>query len=91
MSVEDFGRACERLSQEGFEVRKAEYDDQAFGSWFIDFSIGKRGMRRVIWDGKDGWLVLQAHRDNAWKDLWIARDRKQQTLERAISEIQAAF
>lgn len=90
MNVEDFALACARFNREGFEVRRAECDDRIFGSWTIDFSLGKRGTRRLIWDGTDGWLILQVRRDDTWKDVWIARDRADQTVERTISEIHAA-
>jgi hypothetical protein len=91
MNVEDFALACTRLTSEGFEVRKAQYDERAFGSWFIELSAGKRGVVRLTWDGKDSSLVLQAHHDGAWEDLWIAGDRVDQSLDRAVSEMHAVL
>jgi hypothetical protein len=86
MKLDVFAEACQRLASGGFGVDKAQYDDQVFGSWFIELSDA----RRIVWDGKEALLRVQARRGTEWQDLWIERDRAEQTVGRAMQELRAA-
>ena len=88
MQLNDFCAICERLAGEGVQVDKAQYDGLTFGSWYIEISADGRPARRLIWDGREGWLLLQS-RDakSRWKDEWMGRDPEQQTVEQAITRL----
>ena len=62
MTLEDFTRSCEALTERGFTVEKAEYWHEAFGSWSIQFSSNKASPHLLTWDGRDGWLILKSQR-----------------------------
>jgi hypothetical protein len=62
MTLNDFARSCEALAERGFTVEKAEYCDEAFGSWSIQFSLEDVPPHLLTWDGRDGWLILQCQR-----------------------------
>jgi hypothetical protein len=67
----------------GSELREIQYDWQAFGSWYITLK-GEKGFVRVVWDGKEGILVVQTPLDRdrrEWRDLWTGREAAEQTLE----------
>jgi hypothetical protein len=59
MTLNDFTRSIATLAERGFTVEKADYRDEAFGSWSIQFSSERVRPRLVIWDGRDRWLILQ--------------------------------
>lgn len=42
-----------------------EYNDLSFGSWFIEIS----GRKRIVYNGRDYWLILQAKRNSEWEDI----------------------
>ncbi len=44
-------------------VKKSEFNDEAFGSWLIEF-----GNKRIVYDGKDSVLILQNRNLGNWKD-----------------------
>lgn len=73
------------------KVCEAQYDAGAFGSWYL--TVATKPRLRIVWDGKDGWLTVQQETDdvfagmNVWIDLWIAKDRSNQTPERAVDEL----
>lgn len=48
------------------EVEQKEYNDKAFGSWFI-----KRQDKRMVYDGKDSWLIFQAKTEDGWTDIEV--------------------
>lgn len=62
MTLKDFERSCETLTERGFTVEKAEYLHEAFGSWSLQFSSKSVPSHLLIWDGRDGWLILQSQR-----------------------------
>jgi hypothetical protein len=67
----------------GCELLSIQYDQQHFGSWFITVR-GKAGTARVVWDGKEGSLILQtpSHENrNEWRDSGIPEEVAEQTLE----------
>lgn len=80
LDVIDVALLVRRLGGELAEIR---YDRQAFGGWSITWK-GDKAFVRLVWDGKDGILVIQAPSDRArseWRDIWIGREAAEQTLE----------
>jgi hypothetical protein len=76
-----------------FAVLKFAWDGQAFGTWFV--VLKKRRVFRVLWDGRNGWLFVQldpnAHgtrTSEKWQDQWVARSSNEQTVEKAIAEME---
>ncbi|MCO4293927.1 hypothetical protein NF867_13765 [Solitalea sp. MAHUQ-68] len=49
-------------------VKTKEYNDKAFGSWFIESQN-----KRLVYDGKDSWLIFQTKSTNGWTDIEIIR------------------
>lgn len=45
------------------QITKAEYNDQAFGSWLVEL-----GNKRIVLDGKDFTLFFQLKDDQNWED-----------------------
>jgi len=43
------------------EIIKQEYNEQAFGSWFIEFRN-----KRIVYDGRDYWLLIQTRNIEQW-------------------------
>jgi hypothetical protein len=62
MTLNDFAQSCETLAQRGFTVERAEYWNEAFGSWSIQFSSKSVPQHLLSWDGRDRWLILQCER-----------------------------
>jgi hypothetical protein len=91
MNQSDFQRLQQLLSVNGFPILEANYSRDSFGSWHVTLSTTPR--RRVIWDGKDGWLILQEKTeerfgdDFVWRDLWIERTPADQTCEPAVEAL----
>lgn len=46
-----------------------EYNDNAFGSWFIEFKS-----ERLLYDGKDSCLILQVKSNKDWIDKKIIKN-----------------
>lgn len=81
-----FEQFRERLRDAGLNERAAHYDDASFGSWYIEIEA-KRSLR-VVWDGKDGWLILQGKNvEGGWEDLWIAKTEAEQTPSAIVHHI----
>ena len=79
------------LAQEGLTEIDARHDEQAFGSWSID--LEHTPPLRVLWDGKEGWALIQWKTDKTWQglpvwdDLWVERngdDASPEALRRAM-------
>ena len=54
--------AVQKLSDE--DIRNKEYNDKVFGSWFIE-----RQDKRLVYDGKDSWLIFQTKTKADWTDI----------------------
>ena len=78
------------LSASGLTPRSHRYEDSVFGSWWIE--VDANPLLRIIWDGKDGWAVVQCAGkgrradENAWEDSWIGRKPEEQTPARLVRE-----
>jgi hypothetical protein len=91
MNVDAFESAEHLLTRAGFAVTEAHYHAQDFGSWDV---VAEATLRvRIVWDGRDGWLIVQRQSDESpnsppeWTDVWIERDRARQTLANAILKL----
>jgi hypothetical protein len=91
MNVTEFQRAVALLRERGESIRSQEYREREFGSWYVVVSV--KPARRLVWDGKDGWYVVEeetSERFNGlpvWRDLWIDRHPKIQSLEKAVDAL----
>lgn len=57
-----YNLAVQKLSDK--EIKNKEYNDKAFGSWFIE-----RQDKRLVYDGKDSWLIFQTKIKSDWTDI----------------------
>ena len=97
MSQRLFQRTRDLLTAAGLSVEDAQCSPESFGSWYITVATTPR--RRIVWDGKDGWLYVQQQEEElrssgsssagteTWDDLWIARDQADQTPEIAVAKL----
>jgi hypothetical protein len=71
----------------------AEGELGAFGSWLVAIEHSPR--LRVVWDGKDGWAVIQLQTDElfagrpVWKDIWIGTTSEDQTPHGIVRALQS--
>lgn len=47
-------------------ITDREYNDKAFGNWFIEC-----GDKRVVYNGKDYYLISQLRQNNDWFDVML--------------------
>jgi hypothetical protein len=92
MNETDFQQMQILLKQQGRIVNGAEYSPEFFGSWWL--SVATTPQLRVIWDGKEGMVVIQEKTDEMygnspiWKTLWTSRDPKDQVLSCVLAKFQ---
>lgn len=58
--------AVQKLSDK--DIKNKEYNDKVFGSWFIE-----RQDKRLVYDGKDSWLIFQTKTKGDWTDIEIIK------------------
>jgi hypothetical protein len=86
MNEADFRETLGLLETAGHVVLSSRYDAAAFGSWFVEVEGEPRA--RVIWDGKDRWLIVQTARQGRdWKDSWIEKQASLQTPAQAVRKV----
>ncbi len=54
--------AVQKLSDK--DIKTKEYNDKVFGSWYIEGQD-----KRLVYDGKDSWLIFQTKTKGNWTDL----------------------
>lgn len=86
-----FERACNLLEEKGFTVIEAYYTFAAFGSWYVTVRTAPR--RRIVWDGKDGRLLVQCKTKKTfggqpiWDDLWEGSEGDSNVLDVAVRRL----
>ena len=96
MTFSDFCNVASMIAQRIHDPFEAHYDGRAFGSWQISVVAGRRPVR-LIWDGRDGWLVVQTAatvhspgRDAYdWQDEWVGKAATDQTPEAALARVES--
>ena len=88
MTEDDLRRSAEMFRHAGFSLEESRYDEECFGSWFIEVAREGLPKQRVVWDGKDGWLIVEAYASSgSWMDKWIGRKKSEQKPEVALSQL----
>jgi hypothetical protein len=80
------------LAERGFVEEETRYDEEAFGSWLI--SVDDKPRLRILWDGRDGWLIIQGELlrvrpDDPWTDLWIGKQPEDVTAAAVVMTLEA--
>ncbi len=67
----------ERLGTAGFKRVHEQEHPQAFGSREIVWA-GPTGVLRLVWDGKESWIILEARPSNGinWEELRLEKVRR---------------
>jgi hypothetical protein len=88
MNKETFDHVFKEVTDANYPIEKSEYNENAFGSWYICLNIAPR--RRLVWDGKEHWLVAEEETSenfkgvNKWKDIWIDRHPNNDSIQIGI-------
>jgi hypothetical protein len=79
------------LAEAGLSTSSQGVDGSAFGSWWVVVNVDPP--MRIVWDGKDGWLIVQRQTTElftdqpVWKDIWVGRDVADRRPERAVAVV----
>jgi hypothetical protein len=65
--MKEFDSMLASLNECSIPIKYSEYDENAFGSWYVE--IDSKPMYRVVHDGRDKTIVLEVHRNNEWNSL----------------------
>ena len=57
MSKNEFDDTCEQLVTARYGIVESNYNDSAFGSWYI--IIDTIPNRRIVWEGRDNMLIVE--------------------------------
>ena len=91
MDERDFHAIQALLRENGLALGLARYHPEAFGAWYVEVVVAPP--LRIVWDGRDGWLLVQVktsevlNGSDVWRDIWIEKERSQQTPERAVAKV----
>ena len=91
MNRSDFETMQRLLRDHGFVIGETQYSRESFGSWWVGVTTVPR--QRVLWDGKDGWLIVQEETNERfqdsfmWRDVWVAKESTGQSCEAALEQL----
>src|SRR5437764_15472616 len=75
------------LESLGFSLAVEHFDHYAFGSVYVEYRRGGKGIR-IIWDGKESALlahVSPAH-ENVWTDVETVAGNPSKPIDRALDD-----
>ena len=74
------------LKESNIQIKESEYDAQAFGSWYIE--IISSPPYRVVHDGRDKTIVLEASRNNEWSSIMYDKTKTgKHVIKRLVQEL----
>jgi len=91
MSESQYKNAVAMFQREFVDVEESGYRNEVFGSWWL--TVKSSPPIRLVWDGKEGWLVVQRQTDRmfngmpVWEDLWRAFEASERAIAEAVTHI----
>jgi hypothetical protein len=92
MDQTTFEQIMNSISSAGFVIETVEnHESNGFGSWYLVIRAEPR--HRIVWDGKDGWLLIEREIGPAmqgfaeWDTVWIGRDSREQSPTHVIAKL----
>ena len=91
MKVETFEIVKAKIIENGFTIVDSNYSDGAFGSWYV--TINSTPCRRVVWDGKESWLLVEQETDRefngskVWDSLCLLREANDSSIQDGLSAL----
>jgi hypothetical protein len=91
MTSQAFDKAQDLLTAAGLAIDEAKFYESVFGSWLV--SIGTDPRLRIIWDGKEGRLIVQRETSRVfsglrvWEDLWLECRPGPESIEEAVGQL----
>jgi hypothetical protein len=64
MNKNHFDKIIQTLKDNGYQLGNSEYNDQAFGSWWI--TINSKPPFRIVHDGRDKTICLEKYEKDEW-------------------------
>lgn len=65
--MKEYNSIIANLKKCSIPIKYSEYDDQAFGSWYVE--IQSIPLYRIVHDGRDKTIALEVSRNNEWNCL----------------------
>jgi hypothetical protein len=88
MTEEDFRRAQQLFLTAGYKIENSWYDEKLFGSWAIELTRDGLPKQQVVWDGKEGWLSVEAFASNGTRiDKWVGKKKSEQNPDAALAQL----
>lgn len=91
MNHEAFEETKKQILASGVSVADARYLPATFGSWHIAIQTDPRS--RIVWDGKDKWLVVEEETTEmfnglrVWKERWLVRNPNVEDMKTGIRKL----
>lgn len=78
----------ESLRAFDIKIAFAEYDEQAFGSWYIEIESNPK--YRIVHDGRDATIVLEVIKNYDWSCLLSDKTKSgKHVIEKLVRELNA--
>lgn len=91
MSSKEYDDAMKQLLGAGYNIVKSEYNDSAFGSWFI--TVNTTPSRRITWEGREKILRVEEETEELlngspiWKTLVTTKALQYDEIPISMNEI----
>jgi hypothetical protein len=95
MNKQAFEVVKQLATARGLKINGSQFDAPTFGSWWVELA-GSPPLR-VVWDGKDRWLIVARKTARVfsglavWEDLWVGREEREQSPEQALEHVCQSF
>ncbi|MGD8941040.1 MAG: hypothetical protein PVJ72_16765 [Gammaproteobacteria bacterium] len=74
------------LKELNIPIKETEFNEQAFGSWYIE--IESSPSYRVVHDGRDKTIVLEKSNNNEWSSVMYDKTKSgKHVIERIVKEL----
>lgn len=86
--MKEYNAVLASLKELDIPIKESEYNEQAFGSWYVE--IKSLPPYRVVHDGRDKTIVLEENKNGEWSSLMYDKSKTgKHVIERLVQEINA--
>jgi hypothetical protein len=87
--MRNYQAIIESMKSKNIPIKHSEFDDEAFGSWYIE--LDSQPLYRIVHDGRDKTIVLEENKNHEWSSIMADKTKSGKHILARLTNVLSAL